>query len=122
MSISFPHVGRYRCDYTVDENEVSPVTVQTTSLNPSYSVKIINPSKKTAYSVWKLRVNSDFDTPEDIKQQLCESFSEHIPNSDADLEIGYIRPGHGARGQQRWIIDNEDVKDMYCTFTKTCNN
>jgi len=63
---------------------------KTTSLNPkhSYSVKIINPSKKTAYSVRKLRVDSNFDTPDDIKQQLCEAFSEYIPNSDVDLEIG----------------------------------
>jgi len=102
---------------TVDEDEDRPVTLhrKTTSLNTkhSYSVKIINPSKKTAYSVRKLRVDSNFDTPEDIKQQLCEAFSEHIPNSDVDLEIGYISPGHGARGQQRWIIDNEDVQDMY---------
>ena len=102
-----------------DEDEVSTATVQPqahheiTAPKHSYSVKIINPSRKTAYSVRKFRVNADFDTPDDIKQQLCDAFHENIPSSGADLEIGYISPGHGVKGQQRWIIDEEDVQDMY---------
>ena len=28
-------------------------------------------------------------------------------------EIGYIQPGHGCRGKQRWIVTEEDVEEMY---------
>lgn len=97
---------------STDQHQVCD-TVQTTAPKHSYSVKIINPNRKTAYSVRKLRVNYDFETPEDIKQQLTDAFTEHIPDSNVDLEIGYITPGHGARGQQRWIIDEKDMQDMY---------
>ncbi len=46
-----------------------------------------------------------------------------FPSSDADLKIAYISPGHGARGQQHWLID-EDVKDMkcFCGFTDPGKN
>ncbi len=53
------------------------------------------------------------ETPDDIKQQLRDAFPEHILNCEVDLIIGYTNPGHGARGQLQWIIDDEDVQDMY---------
>ena len=76
------------------------VRPKTTVPKHTYSVKIINPNWKTAYSIRKLRVSCDFETTDDIKQQLCDTFTEYIEDSDVDLEIGYINPGHGARGQQ----------------------
>ena len=27
--------------------------------------------------------------------------------------LGYIEPGHGLRGKQRWISSDEDLRDMY---------
>ena len=27
--------------------------------------------------------------------------------------MGYIEPGHGAKGKQRWLASPEDLKDMY---------
>ena len=76
-------------------------------------VKIINPSRKTAYTVRKLRVKCHFESPNSIKKCLCDAFPQEIPDTDVDLEIGYVNPGHGARGQQRWIVDDNDVQDMY---------
>ena len=64
----------------------------------SYSVKIINPSKKTAYSMRKLRLSCRFETPQELKDQLCDAFSDQIGDTD-ELEFGYISPGHGARGK-----------------------
>ena len=31
-------------------------------------------------------------------------------------QVGFIEPGHGAKGRQQWLTDSEDLKDMYsCT-------
>ena len=27
--------------------------------------------------------------------------------------LGYVEPGHGAKGKQRWLITDADVTDMY---------
>ena len=28
--------------------------------------------------------------------------------------FGYIEPGRGAKGKQRWLASAEDLEDMYC--------
>ena len=28
-------------------------------------------------------------------------------------QVGFIEPGHGAKGRQQWLTDSEDLKDMY---------
>ena len=35
-------------------------------------------------------------------------------NGKISLEsVGYIEPGHGAKGKQRWLTSIDDLKDMY---------
>lgn len=74
-----------------------------------YSVKIINPQKKSEYVVQKLRSSSIFESIEDMKQEL--SIVQGIPSTIDQL--GYIEPGHGIKGKQRWLSSSEDLKDMY---------
>ena len=78
----------------------------------SYSVKIINPAQKKAFSVRKLRVQMHFSSLETLKEQLIENFNDLITDP-YKLEFGYIGPGHGSRGKQNWITADEDVEDMY---------
>ena len=52
-----------------------------------------------------------FADPEAIKAKLHEAHPEMIASSTKD--VGYIQPGHGCRGRQRWIITEEDVQEMY---------
>ena len=33
--------------------------------------------------------------------------------ASVDGGFGYIEPGHGVKGKQRWLMNNEDVADMY---------
>ena len=54
---------------------------------------------------------------DDLRHQLCSSFPDKIANPDK-LEFGYISPGHGARGKQRWIADDADLEDMYAEYGK----
>ena len=79
----------------------------------SYSVKIINPAKKADYSIRKFRVSTLFKTVNSLKEALCEYFPTFLTSSASDVELGYITPGHGARGKQLWISDDIDIEDMY---------
>lgn len=31
----------------------------------------------------------------------------------ANVDIGYIEPGHGSKGKKQWLIRDDDVQDMY---------
>ena len=33
--------------------------------------------------------------------------------NESELAIGFIEPGHGSKGRQRWLHDDGDLKDMY---------
>ena len=76
----------------------------------SYSVKVINPHKKSEYVVQKLRVSDVFKSVDDIKEILISTL-ENVPSTIDQL--GYIEPGHGAKGKQRWLSGQDDLKDMY---------
>ncbi len=50
-----------------------------------------------------------------LKASFADAFAEMTPQ---DIEVGYIEPGHGARGKQRWITTTEDLKDMYTMYER----
>ena len=77
----------------------------------SYSVRIINLAKKADYSNRKFRVSTLFQTANSLKKALCEYFPTFLTSSASDVELGYITPGHGARGKQLWISDDIDIED-----------
>ncbi len=95
-------------------SRISPMSSKPNQAKYRYSVKIINPSKKRDYSVLPLRVNEDFETMEQLKDKLLEKFPNYV--SGQQFEFGYIGPGHGARGKQRWIINDDDLEDMYSEY------
>ena len=75
-------------------------------------VKVINPVKKSEYVIHKLRTTTThvFGSVGEIKELLAARL-QGIP-SIVD-QVGYIEPGHGAKGKQRWLSDSEDIKEMY---------
>jgi len=65
-----------------------------------YSVKIINPQKKSDYSLRKWRhVSKRFPSVESMQSQLIKDFGDVLPSRKEDIELGYIKPGHGAKGR-----------------------
>lgn len=97
---------------------VSTGILTSTSTNEpkfAYSVKVINPQKKSEYVVQKLRVNVVFKYIDEMKENLASAV-QGIP-STID-QVGYIEPGHGAKGKQRWLSVSEDLKDMYTLHQK----
>ena len=78
----------------------------------SYSIKII-PKRKAEYVIQKLRsLSKKFDTIDELKAAVDEACQGQV-----SLEsFGYVEPGHGAKGKQRWLACNEDLEDLYHVY------
>ncbi len=77
-----------------------------------YSVKVVNPSKKSNCYVKKLKTGSQFETMNEL--QKCLSDELHVPTD----RIGYVEPGHGVKGKQQWLDTDGDLKQMYETHQR----
>ena len=80
-----------------------------------YSIKLINPERKSEYSVEKWRTRTVFKTVSHLTTKLRERYAELEPCKE--LRVGYMDPGHGWKGKQRWITCDDDLKDMYETYS-----
>ena len=78
----------------------------------SYSIKII-PKKKAEYVIQRLHsITKKFDSIDDLKGAVDEACQGKV-----SLEsFGYIEPGHGAKGKQRWLACSEDLDDLYRVY------
>ena len=87
-------------NYTVSKEAASPVI---------YSLKII-PKKKADFRVMKLHgLTGKYSSIDGLKEAICEACKD-----DVTLEaFGYIEPGHGAKGKERWLVTPENLRDMY---------
>ena len=79
-----------------------------------YSVKLINPLRKSTYDVQKFRVSMKFRNVSVIKEELVHSFPDRLTKTPD--QVGYIQPGHGVRGKQRWLSSDQDLDDMYSEY------
>ena len=52
-----------------------------------------------------------FKTVDEIKEAIEECCESNV--SLPIDSLGYVEPGHGAKGKQRWLITDADVTDMY---------
>ena len=78
-----------------------------------YSLKTINPNNTGG----ELIIN-DLEMPkeptssaEELKAKMCEQFSKYIEGYDT--EFGYIIPGHGKKGKQASVSNDEELAAMY---------
>ena len=52
-----------------------------------------------------------------LNYRLKLKFSDILGDVKEDeMEMGFIEPGHGAKGKQHWIVDDDDLCDMYKTY------
>ena len=80
-----------------------------------YSIKLINPDRKSEYSIEKWRTRRVFKTVSHLTTKLKEKYAELEPCRE--LRVGYMDPGHGWKGKQCWITCDEDLKDMYKVYS-----
>ena len=67
----------------------------------------MNKARKKQYKVEKLSAKTPFDSLNSMKTAL-KQVDDHVGDS-----IGYIEPGHGLKGKQKWLLDDDDVSEMY---------
>ena len=75
-----------------------------------YSVKVMDWKKKSNFEVVQLKTRVKFKQLDDLKRQLLEELRDKVSEP---LKVGYIEPGHGLRGKQRWLCSDDDVEKMY---------
>lgn len=80
----------------------------------SYSLKIVNRKKKAEFVVQTLRMNDQFALLDNLKAKLKDECGDKVA-AEID-QLGYIEPGHGLRGKQRWLNSDEDLEEMYVKF------
>ena len=83
----------------------SPVTE-----NPALALKIVSSKKKSEYVIQNLRLTTRFSSLTSLKGQVMSKCDGKV---SFDEGFGYIEPGHGVKGRQRWLLSDEDVADMY---------
>ena len=74
-------------------------------------MKIMNPTKKSEYEVLSMRSKAVYNRVADLKDQVLQEFRDKV--QDPVETIGYIEPGHGLRGKQRWLSSTDDLRAMY---------
>ena len=79
-----------------------------------YSVKVINSQKKSDDIVHKLPFNGKFSSLSHLKDILHTNFPDQYTSQN---QVGYIQPGHGARGRQHWLNNDANIQEMYLECT-----
>ena len=96
-------------------NISTPRTNARKSSSPGYryTVKVINPGKKSSYDIHKLvNFSEKFASLDELKQHLTELLGTQID------DVGYISPGHGLKGRQNTCLIDEDVDHIYEEFKR----
>lgn len=81
--------------------------VQQPKVNYRYSVKVVNPAKKSDFEVMKTNISGKFESIDDLKAKMNDCLD--FPVED----VGYIVPGHGLKGRMQELMDSEDLIEMY---------
>ena len=77
-----------------------------------YTVKVINAGNSSGYVIKKWDINARFSNVSDLKDQLASDFATLLEDG-ADFLFGYIQRGHGMRGKQFSITEDDDIQSMY---------
>ena len=75
-----------------------------------YLLKAVNPSRVSDYKTIKLHESprGGFTSLDELREFIgC-----NLPSDIAELELGYIEPGHGSKGKI-WVCSDMDLKEMY---------
>ncbi len=73
----------------------------------TYRVKVVNPERKSEFTMDKLSNNGQFKSVVELRQSLTDHLKFPVET------VGYIEPGHGLRGKQQWITQESDLDDVY---------
>ncbi len=103
-------------DSDLEEGE-SPPQSPLTTVTHSYSLKVINPVKKSQFTTAKLQGSpKNCKTIPELKKYITTTVPQSLGLPPLDVsksEVGYVEPGHGAKGKRHWLHTVADLKEMY---------
>ena len=67
--------------------------------------------KKSDFTVQKLQGKEIYSNTETLRKDILNQFSDKF--ADGEIELGYIAPGHGLKGKQKWICSDDCLTEMY---------
>ena len=73
----------------------------------------MNPAKKSDYTVQKLQGKDVYNKVETLREDICKQFSGKFPGENHEIELGFIQPGHGFKGKQKWLCSDNCLREMY---------
>ena len=84
----------------------------TRDLSYVYYVRLVqDPKKKSNYIVRQWHgVKQAFESSDEMKRLLQDSFPDDLPALTSDFYVGYFEPPSGAK---RWIVDDRDLQSLY---------
>ena len=77
-----------------------------------YTVKAMNPGMKRDYDIHKLKANK-FESVEELRDYLLGALPCGF------TQLGYIEPGHGLKGKTQWLVEDDDLVEMYTKCQKS---
>ena len=77
----------------------------------NYTVKVMNPGLKRDYNIYKHK-STRFETVDELRDCLTVFFPCGF------TQVGYIEPGHGLKGKTQWIVEDDDLVEMYTKYGK----
>ena len=83
----------------------------------TYSIKLINPLNQSGFEMKQWGNTTKFSDVAWLRSQIKADFSTYLDGDN--FQIGYIKPGHGAKGRQIPIVDAEDLTCMYARCQRT---
>lgn len=83
----------------------------------TYSIKLISPLNPNGDKPQKWTNTTRFSDVARLRSEIKSNFGDYFDGEN--FEIGYIEPGHGARGRQVPIIYTEDLTRMYSRCNRT---
>lgn len=78
----------------------------------TYSLKIINPKKKSQFLVEKFIRLGTFSSPREVRLSILTECEGLVPDN-TEFDFGYFKAGCGSA--KVWIKSEEDLKSMYET-------
>ena len=75
-----------------------------------YKVKIMSTGKKSDFTVQELNENEIYVEGETLKKDILSHFSDKL--TGGEIELGYIAPGHGFNGKQKWLCSDDCLIKM----------
>ncbi len=108
-------------DKSLDSNPESDAESSPDLQQYTYNVKIMNPTRKSNYVVWKFQSLGRFSSVKSLKSKLLDKLSLSVnlqPSEEDNLEVGFISAGHDLKGRQCWIVDLKDIQQMYKEYER----